>query len=90
MIQGLKTEFKYAYGFGAHQSNISSEIEGQERYYDIGFSYSVPWIKNLDFRYSYLHYDSKFEYAALGEKINGMTRKDWDQHRLLINYRYTF
>lgn len=90
LIQGLKTEFKYAYGFGAHQSNISSEIEGQERYYDIGFSYSVPWIKNLDFRYSYLHYDSKFEHAALGEKINGMTRKDWDQHRLLINYRHMF
>ncbi|EXC27273.1 hypothetical protein J536_2370 [Acinetobacter sp. 809848] len=31
-----------------------------------------------------------FENANLGEKINGMTRKDWDQHRVLINYRYTF
>ncbi|HFF5282342.1 TPA: hypothetical protein ACGDON_002496, partial [Acinetobacter baumannii] len=24
------------------------------------------------------------------EKINGMTRKDWDQHRVFINYHYTF
>ncbi|WP_228150060.1 hypothetical protein, partial [Acinetobacter baumannii] len=23
-------------------------------------------------------------------KINGMSRKDWDQHRVFINYRYTF
>lgn len=37
-----------------------------------------------------LHYESKFENANLGEKINGMSRKDWDQHRVFINYRYTF
>ncbi|EPP8514674.1 hypothetical protein QDT11_003567, partial [Acinetobacter baumannii] len=36
------------------------------------------------------HYESKFENANLGEKINGMTRKDWDQHRVFINYHYTF
>lgn len=46
--------------------------------------------KNLDVRYSFLHYESKFENANLGEKINGMSRKDWDQHRVFINYRYTF
>ncbi|MDB0327898.1 outer membrane porin, OprD family, partial [Acinetobacter baumannii] len=49
-----------------------------------------PWVKNLDVRYSFLHYESKFENANLGEKINGMTRKDWDQHRVFINYHYTF
>lgn len=89
-VKGLKTEAKYIYGFGAHQSNISSDIEGTECFYDLTVSYSLPTIKNLDLRYSYLHYETKFEHARTGEKINGMTRKDWDQHRLLINYSYTF
>ncbi|RSQ71487.1 OprD family outer membrane porin [Acinetobacter baumannii] len=89
-VKGLKTEAKYIYGFGAHQSNISSDIEGKERYFDFTVSYALPWVKNLDVRYSFLHYESKFENANLGEKINGMSRKDWDQHRVFINYRYTF
>ncbi|SST14503.1 putative benzoate transport porin [Acinetobacter baumannii] len=89
-MKGLKTEAKYIYGFGAHQSNISSDIEGKERYFDLTLSYALPWVKNLDVRYSFLHYESKFENANLGEKINGMTRKDWDQHRVFINYHYTF
>lgn len=89
-VKGLKTEAKYIYGFGAHQSNISSDIEGKERFYDLTFSYSLPMIKNLDLRYSYLHYESKFDQGNLGEKINGMTRKEWDQHRFMLNYRYTF
>ncbi len=89
-IKGLKTEAKYIYGFGVHQSNISSDIEGKEKFLDLTLSYAIPWVKNMDVRYSYLTYDSKFEKGLTGEKINGMTRKDWDQHRLLINYTYQF
>ncbi len=59
-VKGLKTEAKYIYGFGAHQSNISSDIEGKERYFDLTLSYALPWVKNLDVRYSFLHYESKW------------------------------
>lgn len=89
-IKGLKTEAKYIYGFGAHQSNISSALEGKEQFLDLTLSYAIPWVKNMDVRYSYLNYDSKFKNGQLGEKINAMTRKDWDQHRVLINYTYQF
>jgi hypothetical protein len=89
-IKGLKTEAKYIYGFGAHQSNISSDLEGKEKFLDLTLSYAIPWVKNMDIRYSYLNYDSKFKNGQLGEKINGMTRQDWAQHRFLINYSYQF
>jgi hypothetical protein len=89
-IKGLKTEAKYIYGFGAHQSNISSALEGKEQFLDLTLSYVIPWVKNMDVRYCYLNYDSRFKNGQLGEKINGMTRKDWDQHRVLINYTYQF
>lgn len=89
-IKGLKTEAKYIYGFGAHQSNISSDLEGKEQFLDLTLSYAIPWMQNVDVRYSYLNYDSRFKNGELGEKINGMTRKDWAQHRLLINYSYQF
>ncbi|MGP4878336.1 hypothetical protein ACTXQV_40880, partial [Klebsiella pneumoniae] len=35
-VKGLKTEAKYIYGFGAHQSNISSDIEGKEAGHSAG------------------------------------------------------
>ncbi len=67
-VKGLKTEAKYIYGFGAHQSNISSDIEGKERYFDFTVSYALPWVKNVGFCVIILHYESKFENANLGEK----------------------
>lgn len=90
IISGLNTEFKYISGDGAHQSNLNQGIEGKERYSEISIGYRMPWVKNLDFKYSYLTYHSNFDREELSQKINGLLRNDWHQHRVALTYSYMF
>lgn len=89
-VPGLNTEFKYISGDGAHQSNLVQNIEGKERYSEISAGYKIPWVKNLDFRYSYLTYHSSFDRENTAQKINGLLRSDWHQHRIAVTYSYMF
>ncbi|WP_266126208.1 OprD family outer membrane porin [Acinetobacter bereziniae] len=90
LISGLKTEFKYISGDGAHQSNMNQNIAGKERFSEISLSYSTPWLKNMDLKYAYLTYHSSFDRENTDQKINGLLRDDWHQHRVVLTYSYLF
>lgn len=89
-VKGLSTELKYIAGSGAHQSNIQSDVIGKEHFSEFTLAYRMPYLRNLDFRYSYLTYHSSFEREHLSQKINGMLRSDWHQHRVALTYTYKF
>lgn len=90
IISGLNTEFKYISGDGAHQSNINQSIVGKEKYSEVSVGYRIPWMKNLDLKYSYLTYHSNIDREELSQKINGLLRNDWHQHRVALTYSYMF
>ncbi|WP_111893361.1 OprD family outer membrane porin [Acinetobacter sp. MB5] len=89
-IQGLSTEFKYITGSGAHQSNIQSDVTGKEHFTEFTLAYKIPYLRHLDFRYSYLTYHSRFDRDNLSQKINGMLKSSWHQHRVALTYTYKF
>ena len=89
-VKGLSTEFKHIRGTGAHQSDINSDIEGKEYTNEFTVAYKPNFMKNLDFRYSYLVYHSSFDHNDSMEKINGLLKHDWHQHRVALTYTYQF
>lgn len=88
-FEGLSTDYKYTSGHGAHQSNIMSDIRGKEKGSELGINYQIPYINSLNFRYSYVTYTSDLVRNDLS-KINGMTRANWHQQRIALNYSHQF
>jgi hypothetical protein len=90
IVPGLRTAFKYVRGTGAHSSNLTNSAQGKERYREFDVRYSVPAVKNLFLRYTYLNYDSHIDGFTPTATIRGFTRQEWKQHRVFVDYVYTF
>jgi len=89
-IRGLKAAFKYAQGTGAKSSNQENLAVGSENYREFNLQYAIPFVKNLSARYAYMNYDSHIKNGSTTATIKGMSRQDWEQHRLYIDYSYQF
>ena len=89
-VPGLKASYKYSRGSGAKSSNLKNNAEGKEHYREFNLQYALPFLKNLNLRYSYLNYDSNVDNFATSKTIKGMSRQDWDQHRFYVDYSYQF
>lgn len=89
-VPGLKTSFKYSHGSGAHSSNRANTAEGKENYRLVEVRYDLPFVKNFGIRYLYQNYDSNISGFTTSATVKGMTRQDWEQHRVYIDYVYQF
>lgn len=89
-VTGLRTAFKYAHGTGAKSSNLVNAARGNESYREFDVTYAVPAVKNMSVRYIYMGYESSIDGYATTATIKGMPRKEWDQHRLYVDYSYRF
>ncbi|BAL27390.1 OprD family outer membrane porin [Azoarcus sp. KH32C] len=89
-VAGLKTAFKYIHGTGARSSNLHNSAEGSESYREFDVRYELPIAKGLSVRYVYLNYDSRIDNRTAAATIKGLTRQDWEQHRVYVDYVYQF